>query len=294
MSINAIGNRAKAHYFGAQGDLTLTGYLPSGTPTIHYCEERAGFDATCTVDGAADGWYCATCAKYVAGGEAIPAAHKTVAVEAKTPTCTEIGWDAYEYCTACDYTTYVEKEALKHSFTKYEVTEEAKCGVAGKKVAVCDNGCGATDEKAIEALKHSLVLIKTTPAGCGAPMVEFYNCEFCCNCEVARPKFGTELFHSFTKYEITEAPTCNKAGEKAAPCDNGCGEIDVQTVPALDDHVDADGDYKCDFGCGHEFEKPAPEDDVCEDCGRPVHDDTLVQSFVCWIIMLVNLIKSMF
>lgn len=25
-------------------------------------------------------------------------------------------------------------------------------------------------------------------------------------------------------------------------------------------HKDADGDYKCDNGCGHEFEKPAPED----------------------------------
>ena len=77
-----------------------------------------------------------------------------VQVEAKAPTCTEIGWDAYEYCTACTYTTYVEKEALKHSFTKYEVTEEAKCGVEGKEVAYCDNGCGATDEKAIEALTH--------------------------------------------------------------------------------------------------------------------------------------------
>ena len=34
------------------------------------------------------------------------------------------------------------------------MTEEAKCGVEGKKVAACDNGCGATDEKAIEALTH--------------------------------------------------------------------------------------------------------------------------------------------
>lgn len=41
---------------------------------------------------------------------------RLVQVEAKAPTCTEIGWDAYEYCTACDYTTYVEKEALNHNF----------------------------------------------------------------------------------------------------------------------------------------------------------------------------------
>ena len=49
--------------------------------------------------------------------ETVPALnHKDtlVQVDAKAPTCTEIGWDAYEYCTACDYTTYAEKEALDH------------------------------------------------------------------------------------------------------------------------------------------------------------------------------------
>lgn len=60
-------------------------------------------------------------------------------------------------CTLCGETVTreVENSALKHSFTKYEVTEEAKCGVEGKEVAYCDNGCGETDEKAIEALTHT-------------------------------------------------------------------------------------------------------------------------------------------
>lgn len=51
-------------------------------------------------------------------------------------------------------TRVVPDSALKHSFTKYETTQEAKCGVEGKEVAACDNGCGATDEKAIAALTH--------------------------------------------------------------------------------------------------------------------------------------------
>jgi hypothetical protein len=34
--------------------------------------------------------------------------HSVVAVEAKAPTCTEVGHEAYEYCTECDYSTYVE------------------------------------------------------------------------------------------------------------------------------------------------------------------------------------------
>ena len=52
-------------------------------------------------------------------------------------------------------TKEVENTALTHSFTKYEETEAPKCGVEGKEVAACDNGCGATDEKEIAALTHS-------------------------------------------------------------------------------------------------------------------------------------------
>ena len=44
----------------------------------------------------------------------------------KFPTCTEIGWDNYEYCTGCDYTTYKEKAALGHYY------EDGKCFFCGK------------------------------------------------------------------------------------------------------------------------------------------------------------------
>ena len=203
--------------------------------------------------------------------DVVTVGHNIVSVDAKAPTCTEIGWDAYEYCTACTYTTYVELpadpdahtpleavkenevapkcdvagsydlvvycddcgaeldrdtktvDALKHSFTKYEVTEEAKCGVEGKEVATCDNGCGATDEKAIDALRHS-----------------------------------------FTKYEVTEEAKCGVAGKEVATCDNGCGATDEKAIEALT-HKDADGDYKCDNGCGHEFEKPVTPDEPTPD-----------------------------
>ena len=42
--------------------------------------------------------------------------HNEVSHAAKTPTCTEIGWDAYVTCSRCDYTTYVEKAALGHEY----------------------------------------------------------------------------------------------------------------------------------------------------------------------------------
>lgn len=42
--------------------------------------------------------------------------HVEIPHEAKDPTCSEVGWDAYITCERCDYTTYQEKATLPHSF----------------------------------------------------------------------------------------------------------------------------------------------------------------------------------
>ena len=41
--------------------------------------------------------------------------HDIVSVDAQEATCEEIGWDAYEYCTGCKYTTYAEIPATGHT-----------------------------------------------------------------------------------------------------------------------------------------------------------------------------------
>ncbi|MBO5934347.1 MAG: hypothetical protein J6Q94_02535, partial [Clostridia bacterium] len=61
----------------------------------------------------------------------LPVEHDLIQVDAKAPTCTEIGWEAYEYCTACDYTTYEELPADPDAHTDADND------------GVCDNGCGA-------------------------------------------------------------------------------------------------------------------------------------------------------
>ena len=88
---------------------------------------------------------------------------KLVQVDAKAPTCIEIGWEAYEYCTACDYTTYVELPAAPDVHTPLEAVKEnevaPKCGVAGSYdlVVYCDD-CGAEldrETKTVDALTHT-------------------------------------------------------------------------------------------------------------------------------------------
>lgn len=84
--------------------------------TGHQWTAVAEQPATCTEDGHKAHWTCEHC-DAVATGEAdsqvkvdassivLSKGHTLANGEAKTATCQELGWDAYEYCTKCDYTT---------------------------------------------------------------------------------------------------------------------------------------------------------------------------------------------
>ena len=84
----------------------------------------SGGYATCTSPGV-----CAACGGSYYGG------HDLVQHAAKAPTCTEIGWDAYETCSRCDYTTYAELPALNHDYQA--VTVEPTCETDGYTVFTC-------------------------------------------------------------------------------------------------------------------------------------------------------------
>ncbi|MBQ1995973.1 MAG: hypothetical protein II237_07270, partial [Clostridia bacterium] len=141
-------------------------------------------------------------------------------------------------CTLCGETVTreVENSALKHSFTKYEVTEEAKCGVAGKEVAYCDNGCGETDEKEIEALRHSFTKYEITEeAKCGAEGKEVATCDNGCG--------ETD--------EKAIAALTHKDADGDYKCDNGCGHEFEKPAPEepTPDTPDEPTDEVCDHLC---------------------------------------------
>ncbi len=80
---------------------------------------------------------------------------------AQTPTCTEIGWNAYETCSRCDYTTYVELPATGHSY-----------------VGACDricNVCGGIRE----AEPHTYVLKTSIEPTMDEDGAATYSCSIC-------------------------------------------------------------------------------------------------------------------
>lgn len=100
---------------------------------MNYCSEVDtascfGGTATCTAKAV-----CEACGGEY--GEKDPNNHDLVQHAAKAPTCTEIGWDAYETCSRCDHTTYAELPALNHDYQA--VTVEPTCETDGYTVFTC-------------------------------------------------------------------------------------------------------------------------------------------------------------
>ena len=88
-----------------------------------------GGTATCSAKAV-----CVTCGgKY---GKRNLNNHALVHYDAQAPTCTKPGWDAYETCSRCDYTTtYQELPALNHDYQA--VTVEPTCETDGYTVFTC-------------------------------------------------------------------------------------------------------------------------------------------------------------
>lgn len=113
-------------------------WKPNGNGThirscMNYCSEVdtascTGGTATCSAKAV-----CKVCGGEY--GEKDPNNHDLVQHAAKAPTCTEIGWNAYETCSRCDHTTYAELPALNHDYQA--VTVEPTCETDGYTVFTC-------------------------------------------------------------------------------------------------------------------------------------------------------------
>ena len=92
------------------------------TPDTGYCEVQkkddgalylthvhSGGEATCTAAAK-----CGGCSQPY--GNTNPNNHALVHHEAKAPTCTAKGWEAYDTCSRCDYTTKVEIPMAAHTY----------------------------------------------------------------------------------------------------------------------------------------------------------------------------------
>ena len=139
-------------------------------------------DATCTEAGSYDEVvYCTSCGAELSREEKTIDAlgHDLVNHDAQTETCTVIGWNAYDTCSRCDYTTYVEIPALGHDLAHHDA-QVATCTAVGWNAYDTCSRCDYTTYMELPALGHEEVIDTAVAPTCTeAGLTEGKHCSRC-------------------------------------------------------------------------------------------------------------------
>ena len=148
-----------------------------------------------------------------------PNNHDLVHHDAKAPTCTEIGWNAYDACQreGCTYTTKVEIPALKHKLVHHDAKAPTCTEIGWNAYDACQReGCTYTTKVEIPALKHKLVHHDAKAPTCTETGWEEYDtcsrCDYTTKVEIPAPG------HDYTEKVVK--PTCEKVGYTLHTCKN--------------------------------------------------------------------------
>ena len=161
-------------------------------------------------------------------GEKDPNNHDLVHHDAKAPSCTEIGWDAYDTCSRCDYTTRKELPALKHNLAYYKA-KDPTCTKPGCDAYETCSRCDYTTYVERPALKHDLrqrVIKAPTCTQMG------WAYETCSRCDYSATPLLPALNHDLVQHDA-QAPTCTKPGWSAYETCKNCDYTTYAELPAL-------------------------------------------------------------
>ena len=199
--------------------------------------------ATCETAGSYDEVvYCTVCHKEITREQKVnpKLGHDLIHHDAKAPTCTEIGWDAYDTCSRCDYTTYSEIVALGHDWDDGTITTEATCTTDGVKTYTCKNNAEHTYTEVVPKLGHtpSDPVIENEIAATCVETGSYESVVYCsvCHEEISRETFVTaidENAHMWSEWIQTKAPTENEKGEETRYCLNDSTHKETRDIPEL-------------------------------------------------------------
>ena len=173
----------------------------------HALEQHAAKAPTCTEIGWDAYDTCSRC-DYTTYAELPALKHALEQYAAQAPTCTEIGWDAYEACSRCDYTTYAELPALKHALEQY-AAQAPTCTEIGWDAYEACSRCDYTTYAELPALKHALEQYAAQAPTCTEIGWDAY--EACSRCDYTTRKELPALNHDLVRH-VAQAPTCTEKG----------------------------------------------------------------------------------
>ena len=223
-------NTCGGSYYGghAWGEWSSAGNGTHTRSCTNYCREVdtakcTGGKATCTTKAV-----CEVCdTEY---GEKDPNNHDLVHFRAKAPTCTEIGWDAYEACSRCDHTTRKELPALNHDLV-YHDAQAATCTKPGwDAYETCSRCDYTTTYQELPALNHDLKQYAAKAPTCTEIGWDAY--ETCSRCDYTTYAEQPALNHALEQH-AAKAATCTEIGWDAYETCSRCDYTTYAELPAL-------------------------------------------------------------
>ena len=179
-------------------------------PNNHDLVQHAAKAPTCTEKGWDAYDTCVRCG-YTTRKE-LPAQHDLKQHAAKAPTCTEKGWNAYETCSRCDYTTYTELTALNHDLEQHAAKAPTCTEIGWNAYETCSR-CGYTTRKELPA-QHDLKQHAAKAPTCTEKGWNAY--ETCSRCDYTTYTELPALNHDYQA--VTVEPTCETDGYTVFTC----------------------------------------------------------------------------
>ena len=186
-----------------------------------------GGTATCSAKAV-----CVTCGGEY--GEKDSNNHDLEQHAAKAPTCTEIGWNAYEACSRCNYTTYAEQPALNHDLEQH-AAKAPTCTEKGWNAYETCSRCNYNTYAEQPALNHALVQHAAQAPTCTEKGWDAY--ETCSRCDYTT--YAELPAQHDLRHHAAKAPTCTGIGWDAY---DTCSRCDYTTsyveLPALNHNLE--------------------------------------------------------
>ena len=202
-------NTCGGSYYGghAWGEWSSAGNGTHTRSCTNYCREVdtakcTGGKATCTTKAV-----CEVCGGEY--GEKDPNNHDLVHHAAKAPTCTEKGWNAYETCSRCDYTTYAEQPALNHALVQHDAQAPTCTKPGWDAYKTCSRCDYTTTYQELPALNHDYQAVTVEPT-CETDGYTVFTCSRCKDSYTADPT--DKLGHQFGAWSP------NGTGSQSADC----------------------------------------------------------------------------
>ena len=183
---------------------------------------------TCTKPGWDAFDTCPRC--YYTTFRAIPALkHDLEHHEAKAPTCTEKGWDAYDTCSRCDYTTRKEIPALNHALEQHEAQAPTCTEIGWDAYETCSR-CDYTTYAELPA-QHDLRHHAAKAPTCTGIGWDAY--DTCSRCDYTTTYVELPALNHALEQHEAQAPTCTEIGWDAYETCSRCDYTTYVERPAL-------------------------------------------------------------